>query len=138
LGCSSENFVTLDVCSVDLNSGLINFYKTASPSAYVKEDNKVYKSQMSYPASVLLQGGSHMAEDTYEVSGSAFVVLLSDGVYDVFNSEKQDELINLLEKTDFVNPQITASKIISTALEMSENKAKDDMSVIVLNIWKDQ
>jgi len=79
-----------------------------------------------------------MAEDTYEVSGSAFVVLLSDGVYDVFNSEKQDELINLLEKTDFVKPQITASKIISTALEMSENKAKDDMSVIVLNIWKDQ
>ncbi len=138
LGCSSENFVTLDVCSVDLNSGLINFYKTASPSAYVKEDNKVYKSQMSYPASVLLQGGSHMAEDSYEVSGSALAVLLSDGVYDVFNSEKQDELINLLEKTDFVNPQITASKIISTALEMSENKAKDDMSVIVLNIWKDE
>ena len=64
------------------------------------------------------------------------IVLMSDGVYDVFDHEKEDGIMKKFESLETVNPQIIASVMLNTALELSGGKADDDMTVLALSVWK--
>ncbi len=136
LGSSCDRFATMDVCSVNLSSGRVLFYKTGAPKAYIRDDSGVTVIEADLMATRSLSNNSEIAKAEYKVNKSSLIVMVSDGVYDVFNDGKADKLKQLLEECDFSNPQITASKIINCAMHISGKEAKDDMSVIVLNVWK--
>jgi stage II sporulation protein E len=136
LGSSCERFATVDVCSVNLNLGLVQFFKTGAPRGYIRDDNGVTVIEGDLLASRTLNDIREMSKAEYKVSESCLVVMVSDGVYDVFNDGKEDRLKQLLEECDFSNPQITASKIINCAMHLSGGEAQDDMSVIALNVWR--
>ena len=70
------------------------------------------------------------------MENSAVVLMMSDGVYDVFDHEKEDGIMKKFESLETVNPQIIASVMLNTALELSGGKADDDMTVLALSVWK--
>ena len=62
--------------------------------------------------------------------------MMSDGALDVLSDGEGDCVADIVAGLDTRNPQVIASAIIKEALERTENKAKDDMTVLVINVWK--
>ena len=135
--CSLEDsFATMDVCSVDLSCGRIDMYKSGAVAGYIKKCNEILKIESkSLPFGV--------AEEVFDTKvasvsagKSAQVVLMTDGVYDVFACGGFGSLNDIIEHSKTDNPQIIASEILNVALEGICGKATDDMSVCVINVWE--
>ena len=77
-----------------------------------------------------------MKTEIFSLENSAVILMVSDGVSDVFGSDEEDGIIKKLESMETVNPQIIASVILNTALELSGGKADDDMTVVAMSVWK--
>ncbi len=136
LRSSEDNFATMDVCSIDLSKGNINLYKSGAATGFVKKGNNLIKIESdSLPFGILKDYGKTKTT-SLDADKSAQVILMTDGVYDVFACTGASNLedIILCSKTD--NPQILASEIMNVALEQTISKALDDMSVCVINVWE--
>lgn len=135
--CSLEDsFATMDVCSVDLSCGRIDMYKSGAAAGYIKKGNEILKIE----SDSLPFGVSEDFSDTKVVSvpvgKSAQVILMTDGVYDVFACGGFGALNDIIEHSKTDNPQVVASEILSVAMECTCGKAVDDMSVCVINVWE--
>ena len=66
-----------------------------------------------------------------------FVIMVTDGVLDALPSGEQDRLmIGFLEEADMQNPKEMAHYILEKVLEYSNEAPVDDMTVLVVGIWK--
>lgn len=133
---ADEQFSTLDLNTVDLYSGEIDFVKVGAVPSFIKSGNKVkvIKSN-TLPMGVL----DKVDIDTVSsnVKNGDMIVTLSDGVLD-YNNEvvgKEDWLVDFLEKVSANTPKELAEQIIDKAKELSKDKIKDDMTVVVSKIY---
>lgn len=72
------------------------------------------------------------------VRNGDIIVVVSDGVLD-YNDDavgRTDWLVDYLEKTTIVSPGELAEDILKHAKELSNNKIKDDMTIVVNKIYK--
>ncbi len=66
-----------------------------------------------------------------------FIVMITDGVLDALPVGRQDELLSLIIKgTTLTNPKEIAHHILEQVLECSGESPLDDMTVLVVGIWK--
>ena len=136
LRSSGDSFATMDVCTVRPSDGQIRFSKSGAAPGYIKNEYGVSRIECdSLPFGVLEDYGDINTE-IYTVEKSALIVMMSDGVSDVFNMQSEDYMVKKLEEIETVNPQIIASILLKHALELSGGKADDDMTVLVLSVWK--
>ena len=134
--CSSgESFATMDVCSVNLSDGIINFFKSGAAPSYIKNEYGVSKIESDSLPMGVTESGESVKNELYTVENSAMVYMVSDGVADIFCGEK-DELPDIIEGVETANPQMAASAILGEALKRSGGKADDDMTVIAVSVWK--
>ena len=135
LRSSGENFATMDVCTVNLSDGIVNFSKSGAAPSYIKNEYGISKIESSsLPFGVL--NDEEIKTEIFSLENSAVILMVSDGVSDVFGSDEEDGIIKKLESMETVNPQIIASVILNTALELSGGKADDDMTVLAISVWK--
>lgn len=133
---TDEKFSTVDLNSVDLYSGEVDFMKVGAVASFIKGNNKVevIKSK-TLPIGVL----DKVDIDTIskKVKNGDIIVMLSDGVLDYNNESvgKTDWIVDYLEKANNNNPKELTEGILSKALELSNGKVKDDMTVIVSKIY---
>jgi stage II sporulation protein E len=65
------------------------------------------------------------------------MILVSDGILDSISTEKpEQELKEWLPVLYGEGPKQAADQIMEYALEKSGNARRDDMSVMVIHIWK--
>jgi stage II sporulation protein E len=65
------------------------------------------------------------------------MILVSDGVLDSISTEKpEQELKEWLPVLYGESPKQAADQIMEYALEKAENTRRDDMSVMVIHVWK--
>lgn len=136
LRSSGENFATMDVCTVNLSSGVVNFSKSGAAPSYIKNEYGVSKIESSSLPFGILKEESEVKNEMFPLENSAVILMVSDGISDVFSSDEEDGIIKKLENTETVNPQILASLVLNTALELSGGKADDDMTVVAISVWK--
>jgi len=136
LRSSGECFATMDVCTVNLSSGVVNFSKSGAAPSYIKNEYGISKVESSSLPFGILGKESEVKNELFPLENYAVILMVSDGVSDVFCADDEDEIIKKLENTETVNPQILASLILSTALELSGGKADDDMTVVAISVWK--
>ena len=136
LRSSGENFATMDVCTVRCSDGVISFSKSGAAPSYVKNEYGISKIESNALPFGVMEQQSEINTEVFTVENSAVVLMVSDGVSDDFVSEEEDGLIKKLETLETVNPQVVASVILNTAIELSGGKADDDMTVIAISIWK--
>jgi len=136
LRSSGENFATMDVCTVNLSSGIVNFSKSGAAPSYIKNEYGISKIESSSLPFGILKEESEVKNEMFPLENSAVILMVSDGVSDVFSTDEEDGIIKKLENTETVNPQIIASLILNTALELSGGKADDDMTVVAISVWK--
>lgn len=136
LSSSGENFTTLDVCTARSSDGVITFSKNGAAPSYLKNEYGISKINSKRLPFGINDCDKNMNTEIFTIDDSAVILMMSDGISDVFVSEQDDSLIKLFENTETSNPQILSSLILNEAIKLSGGKANDDMTVAAISIWK--
>jgi len=131
-----EKFSTIDLSSIDLYTGEIDFLKVGAVATFLKSgDNLEIIKSKSLPIGVLDKADIDIQQK--KLKNGDIIVMLSDGVLD-YNEEnvgRIDWLVDYLGKNNCNNPKELSEGILFEAKKLSGNKVKDDMTVLVSKIY---
>ncbi|WP_027625373.1 stage II sporulation protein E [Clostridium lundense] len=131
-----EKFSTLDLSSIDLYTGEVDFMKVGAVASFLKsKDNVDVIKSKTLPIGVLDKVDIDVIKK--EVKNGDMIVMLSDGILDYDNSEagKVDWLVKYLQQCNENNPEELCKGIINKAQELCKGKVKDDMTVVVSKVY---
>lgn len=129
-------FSTLDLCAIDLYTGICNFLKAGAAATFIKRDHWIEViSSESLAAGLVQQLDFDVASK--KLYHGDFVIMMSDGVLDALPMEREEEtmkeiILEIQEKT----PKDISRGILERVLGYSDYRAKDDMTVLVAGMWK--
>ena len=130
---TEDSFSAIDVMSVNLFNLTADFIKVGSPHSYLLGSDSIRIIEgNSLPLGILDELSPTGISVNLE-EGST-VMLISDGVADAFGSST--DFISYLKGLRTKNPQTLADEVCSRALTLLDGKAKDDMTVICVRIFK--
>lgn len=128
-----EVFTAVDISVIDLQEGICDFIKIGATYGYVKSKTNVeIISAGSLPLGVLEEMKPCITKKA--LSDGDMIVMVSDGITDAF-ATKEDLAIKISEIA-LKSPQETADILLAAALEKEGGEAKDDMTVIVAQIFE--
>lgn len=122
---NDESLATLDIANIDLFTGKCEIFKAGAPASFIIKDNGVTKCELtSMPAGILR--GIEFAKRTAVLGVGDAIVLLSDGITDL----GEEWLNNIFGEVMDLAPQECAQYILDMAIEASDKRKMDDMSII--------
>ena len=125
----TERFSTVDLVDVDLWTGEVYGEKLGACASWVVRGSHMKKIEgSSLPLGILREAVPMAAQ--YRLHSGDILVLMSDGVADVFETDAQWK--EALEDSIFIQPQRMADAILRNALLAAGGTPRDDMSVMVL------
>ncbi|NMM62170.1 stage II sporulation protein E [Clostridium sp. P21] len=131
-----EKFSTLDLNSIDLYKGEVDFMKVGAVASFIKrgEDVDVVKSK-TLPIGVLDKPDIDITRK--KVENGDVIIMLSDGVLDYESQEagKYEWILDFLKENKANDPKQLCEEIINNAKKLSKGKIKDDMTVIVEKVY---
>ena len=127
-----DMFSTLDICTIDLKSGIADFVKMGACSTFVRgrDGCKIIESG-ALPIGIV--DNANALTKKIVLNENDFIVLASDGVCDSFGSDMEMKDFILTIKS--ANPQEFADVILEKALANNNGYAVDDMTCIVVKIF---
>ncbi|MCI9216457.1 SpoIIE family protein phosphatase [Lachnospiraceae bacterium 42-17] len=136
IGREEVRFSTIDVSLFDLYSGSCEFVKAGAATTYIKREEEIEKlHSVTLPIGVIQD--IEIDTQARKLESGDFVIMVTDGVLDALPSGEQDRLmIGFLEEADMQNPKEMAHYILEKVLEYSNEAPVDDMTVLVVGIWK--
>lgn len=128
-------FSTVDLASIDLYSGMCDFYKIGAAATFIKHADEVECiSSASLPAGIFQQ--IEIEKTSRQLKDGEFVVLLTDGVLDYLRVPMpEDTMQEILDTIETTNPGQMAKQILERILLFTAGKVPDDMTVLVSGIW---
>ncbi len=131
-----EKFSTIDLSSIDLYTGEIDFMKVGAVASFLKSgDNLQIIKSKSLPIGVLDKADIDIQQK--KLKNGDIIVMLSDGVLD-YNDEnvgRVDWIVDYLGKNKCNDPKDLADGLLGEAKKLSGNRVKDDMTVLVSKIY---
>ncbi len=131
-----QNMSTLDVCSVDLYSGMCEFHKVGAAATFLKSNTYVEQITMnSLPLGIIRSPETEVV--FRELIENDYIIMVTDGVTESLASGGyEDMLCSYLGELQDTNPGEIARKILQLALRCSGGRIVDDMTVVVLGIFR--
>ena len=131
-----QNMSTLDVCSVDLYSGMCEFRKVGAATTFLKSNTYVEQIAMnSLPLGVMQNREVEVVRR--ELIENDYVIMVTDGVTESLAMVGYEDMLgSYLEEMQETNPGEMARKILQLALRYSGGRILDDMTVVVLGIFR--
>ncbi|MCH5316216.1 MAG: SpoIIE family protein phosphatase [Eubacterium sp.] len=130
---TEESLATLDCACVDLFTGKCEFYKAGAPMSYIQKGDKLTKCELSsMPAGILR--GIEFAKRTTVLTHGDEIIMMSDGVTDIGEAWLED----FLRYDESITPNEKANALLKLAVGSTREKHRDDMSVIVARIERNQ
>ncbi len=131
----NERFSTVDLVDVDLWTGEVYSEKLGACASWVVRGSHMKKIEgSSLPLGILREASPTAAQ--YRLHSGDILVLMSDGVADVFASDAACRAA--LEDSVYIQPQRMADAILRNALLACGGTPRDDMSVMVLLMMERQ
>ncbi|MGN0521875.1 MAG: SpoIIE family protein phosphatase [Eubacterium sp.] len=128
---SEESLATLDCASIDLFTGKCEFYKAGAPRSYIIKGDSITKCELSsMPAGILR--GIEFAKRTTMLNVGDEIIMMSDGITDIGD----EWLEGFLKFNESESPNDKAKAILDFAVKNSDERHRDDMSVIVARLIK--
>lgn len=131
-----EKFSTVDLSSVDLYEGQVEFMKVGAVASFIKRGKnvEVIKSK-TLPIGVLDKADIDIIKK--KVQSGDMIIMISDGVTDYENASagKVDWIVEFLKESNYNTPEELSKRIIEKAKELSGGKVKDDMTVVVEKVY---
>ena len=136
IGREEIRFSTLDISLFDLYNGTCEFVKAGAAATYIKRQDTVEKiSSSTLPIGVLQE--IEIESQVRELHSGDYVIMLTDGVLDALPVNEQDTLLTtFIQDSRIVNPKELAHYILGQVLEWSGEVPVDDMTILVVGIWK--
>ncbi|MCL2873684.1 MAG: stage II sporulation protein E [Defluviitaleaceae bacterium] len=132
-----DNFSTLDICSIDLYTGKVEFAKIGAAPTFLLRNGivSVIKSS-TLPVGILKDIDMDVSVKTLQEND--VIVMVTDGVTELrpFDRSKGEWLVELLGDMKNSGPQAMADYILENAEKMSRNVIQDDMTVLVVKVSK--
>jgi stage II sporulation protein E len=128
-------FTTVDLCEIDLYSGLCEFVKVGASVSFIKRKNWVEIIQTATIPVGLIYDIDTKALSKKLYDGD-YVIMVTDGVIDAFAPASGEEMMkDILEEIDSNNPKEIAANMLERVLEYNNGSAGDDMTILVAGIW---
>lgn len=127
---------TLDLCDINLYTGECEFLKVGAAETYIKREFMVDRlCGEALPLGVFGQIEPEVI--SRQLQDGDYVIMLSDGVTEAFAEGMGEEMLSeLIEQTVYVNPGEIAGQILRYCLKQCRGKIRDDMTVLVIGMWK--
>lgn len=134
LRSDTELFSTLDICLLNLFTGIAEFVKIGASYTFLCRDAAV-EAIGSWTLPVGILDTVEMDTQKRQLNHGDIIVMMTDGVVD---SAKNAEawVINLLKNINLRNPQDIAEHILNEAKENYGYKIKDDMTILVARVYE--
>lgn len=132
----NEKFSTLDLGSLDLYTGNMEFIKVGASASFIKSGDKVETiTCKSLPIGVIDKVDLDVV--SRKVKNGDIIVMLSDGIldYDNENTGKTDWIVDYLKDSNINSPRELVEGIVARAKELCGGKPKDDMTAIVCKVY---
>ncbi|MBQ8185232.1 MAG: SpoIIE family protein phosphatase [Lachnospiraceae bacterium] len=132
----AQSFSTIDMCSINLYSGICEFLKVGASTTFIRRENRVETiSSTSLPAGVFHQ--LDMESVNKKLYDGDMVIMVTDGVLDALPAGQQEELMKkMIREFDSDSPQEMAEYLLGRALEYEKKQPSDDMTILALGLWK--
>ena len=130
------NMSTLDVCSLDLYTGKCEFRKLGGAASFIKSNVFVEPIAMNrLPLGIFFRNGDEVI--TRELMDNDFLIMVTDGVLDAFSAGNYEEMLcQYLQDMRDCAPAEVAQRILQFALKCSGGHIKDDMTVLVVEVFQ--
>lgn len=131
-----QNTSTLDVLSLDLYNGMCQFRKAGAAATFIKSKSFVEQIVMNtLPLGIFRDSRAEVV--TRELIENDYVIMVTDGVTDALAMGDYEEMLkSYLEDLQETNPGEMARKILQFALRCSGGHIRDDMTVVVLGVFR--
>lgn len=129
-------FSTVDLCSLDLYSGVCDFLKAGAATTFIKRDQWVETITSTSIAAGLVQ---QMDFDTAskKIYSGDYVIMVTDGVLDALPLAKEEETMKeIIMQIHSATPKEFGRNILEKVMAYCGYQAKDDMTVLVAGVWK--
>ena len=131
----SDDFVTVDLAVIDLNSGKCNCIKYGAPPTFIRGKDGISVIESS-TMPIGLMPDIAPDEKMCRLSNGDYIIMMSDGITDNYLGDSgKKRLEGIIENIGTDNPQEMAERILAEALLLNNHQAKDDMSVLVAGMW---
>ena len=136
LRSDGKTFSTIDISSIDLYSGVCEFLKIGAAASFIRRGNWVEViSSTSLPAGIFQQ--TDLEKTCRKLYDGDMVIMVTDGVLDVLPVEHQEKLMkDIIQEHQTNNPKELAEYIISRVRQYKNGRFCDDMTVLVMGVWK--
>ena len=135
-GDKEKSMSTLDICEMNLYTGSCDFIKVGASCTYIKRNDLVDRlSAGSLPLGIFQQIETETIHR--QLQDGDYIIMLSDGVLDAVSMGRGEELLpELISRIYHTNPAEIANQILGYCLRQSRGQIRDDMTVLVVGIWK--
>lgn len=133
---NEQNLSTLDMCDINLQTGLASFWKVGAVSSYIKRRNGVEILEgNSLPLGIFHQLELNSVE--VQLKEGDYIILISDGILEAFQDDEAVYLLQeFIEEIEIENPREIANYILQFVIRSCGGKILDDMTVGVAGLWK--
>lgn len=129
-------FSTLDICTVDLYTGICNFLKAGASTTFIKRDHWVEAISSTSLAAGLVQQMDYETTSRKLYHGD-FLIMMTDGVLDALPMGQEEETMKeIIMQVHSQAPKEIGRGILDRVLGYCDYKARDDMTVLVAGLWK--
>ena len=131
-GADRERFSTLDVCQVDEDTGIVDFYKVGAHVSYIRHKSRVEV----IDAESLPMGAAGMGEPEpnrcYLEPGDC-LVMVTDGVLECLHVEKPVEALqDMIREMETCEPAVFSRKLLERIMLFTGGRVLYDMTVLTL------
>lgn len=129
-------YSTVDICSVDLYTGVCELYKVGAAATFIKHPDYVECIESS---SLPVGAACHLEikKTTKQLEDGDFLVMVTDGVLEYLQTkDPQADMCELLQMIGFQHPGQMADAILDAVLDQTGGARQDDMTVLVCGIWR--
>lgn len=129
-------FSTVDICAVDLYTGICNFLKAGAASTFIKRDHWVESITSESLAAGLVQQIDFETASRKLYHGD-YLIMMTDGVLDALPAQKEEETMKeIIMDVHEDSPKDFGRGILERVLGYSDYHARDDMTILVAGVWK--
>ena len=126
----------MDVCSLDLYTGVCNFLKAGAASTFIRRDQWVETIRSTSMAAGLIQQ-LDFETSVRKLYDGDYLVMVTDGVLDALPASREEETMkDILLNIHSPSPREFGRAVLEKVLSYCGYRARDDMTVLVAGIWK--
>lgn len=133
-----NRMATLDLCRIDLYRGECETVKAGGAAGFIKRSDRVEKIQ-SRQLPLGMSASEDISEKKWQLNSGDLVILISDGVVQNWPCGDGEYLLEQkIASLNVSSPVDLANLILRYAIRQRGGKIRDDMTVLVTGIWKNE